>query len=748
MKPQDSSLRSSKKERAKWDAYYASLEVTNEDSQIQQFGLEFSSIVSTLLPQGSKILEVGCGAGYQSLALARTGKFDISLLDFSSEAIKYARKLFERENLNAEFISGDVFDSGKAEFHLVFNAGALEHYSFEDQIAFLKGMASRSKKYVIASVPNRLCYWYWLWRIHESSRGNWPWGKEVPLVNLSGAFQGAGVHFLGQQFMGDSWTEDFIKGIGINRALLRKILEVHRSPIIPKHQKCYLVTVLGSIVPKIENVPPNWHKSPLEEDMEIAEMKAVYADTLALKMKMESELKRLRQRLLCKETGILRRAFGIWRSEGLNGLLLRILTKVKYRIEGIRVVHRAFEIWRSEGFYKLLVKVSRKVVNKLINKASVVTHHYSHSKKLEQILNSKAATAKGILIYPPTVDWNIALFQRPHQLAIQLSKLGYLFLYCTNNDINDNFYGFEKLANNLYITNMYKLLIRKLSDAWIILSPTYSAISYQGIKKYRDQGFRILYDYADEISPLIFQKSVEDMQQRHKLLDVKDVDLVITSATRLYDEMVQRFPESKVLLLPNAVEYEHFKIERHEHEMPAEIEEIVAEGKPVIGYYGALAKWIDYDLLNYMAEHRPDWNLVVIGTDYDSSIKALAVTDNIRYLGSVDYSKLPKYAIWFNVAIIPFREGDVAKSASPIKLYEYMAMNKPVVVTKDLIECHKYDGVFVAEDKDDFIEKVEKALILRNDPHYIRLLDKQAKENTWGKRAREIDKYVMNYTAQ
>ncbi|UKI57377.1 MAG: hypothetical protein L6V81_08570 [Clostridium sp.] len=41
--------------------------------------------------------------------------------------------------------------------------------------------------------------------------------------------------------------------------------------------------------------------------------------------------------------------------------------------------------------------------------------------------------------------------------------------------------------------------------------------------------------------------------------------------------------------------------------------------KPIIGYYGALASWFDYDLIKKLAESRPNYNIALIGAKYDDS---------------------------------------------------------------------------------------------------------------------------------
>jgi predicted dehydrogenase/glycosyltransferase involved in cell wall biosynthesis/2-polyprenyl-3-methyl-5-hydroxy-6-metoxy-1,4-benzoquinol methylase len=292
-------------EQLKWDRYYASLPLLEEDEAISRFNVEFAKVVEELLPAGSSILEAGCGAGWQSLSLARLKKYKISLMDFSQEALKYARKIFERENLEAEFILGDVFTQGEPRYDLVFNAGVLEHYAFDKQVAFLKGMASRSQKYVMVLVPNRLCYWYWLWRVQKSAEGKWPFGKESALIDLSAIFKAAGLHFLGQIFLGESWTEAFIKGFeGLDHSTRNQILTIHRSPLIPKAQKSYLIAALGCVTPGVHAVPTEWEALPQGESLGEAEIYTALADALALRIDGEQRVNQLQQEVVRREQSI------------------------------------------------------------------------------------------------------------------------------------------------------------------------------------------------------------------------------------------------------------------------------------------------------------------------------------------------------------------------------------------------------------------------------------------------------------
>ena len=281
-------------ERHKWDRYYASLPLAHEDEATRKFNQELVAAVSTFLKPGSQTLEAGCGGGQQSLALARTNQYTVSLMDFSENALGYARRLFEREQVQAEFLSGDVMTAGAAAFDLVFNAGVLEHYTLEEQAAFLRGMGSRSRQYVLALVPNSQCYWYWLWRVRSAAAGQWPFGKEVPTDDLSAAFAAAGLTVVGRAFLGEDWTESFINSLAeVVPELRDHILAVHRSPLIPPAQKSYLVAWLGVVKGAAPLSLPQWTAPGAAVEAGLAEALAALSDALALRIGAESRLRQL-----------------------------------------------------------------------------------------------------------------------------------------------------------------------------------------------------------------------------------------------------------------------------------------------------------------------------------------------------------------------------------------------------------------------------------------------------------------------
>jgi ubiquinone/menaquinone biosynthesis C-methylase UbiE len=79
--------------------------------------------------QGKRTLEVGCGRGSLSAYFA-DHKYDCSLLDISDEVISSAKKIFNKNNLNANFHVGNAnsLPFKEKSFDLTFSVGLLEHF--------------------------------------------------------------------------------------------------------------------------------------------------------------------------------------------------------------------------------------------------------------------------------------------------------------------------------------------------------------------------------------------------------------------------------------------------------------------------------------------------------------------------------------------------------------------------------------------------------------------------------------------
>lgn len=394
------------------------------------------------------------------------------------------------------------------------------------------------------------------------------------------------------------------------------------------------------------------------------------------------------------------------------------------------------KVWRIA--YSIFLETARRTVPEPAKKV-ILTILYSREQKiinqnqttLLKILQEKQASNdyRTIIIFPPSLDWNVQLFQRPQQLAIALAKRGALVFYVQPKP--DHFQKpFQLVCERLYLCPVH------IDTFQVLPNPLIYLLTWNSSYASRFNHPRILYDYVDDIHA--FYGDHNKIEKGHRYL-VENATYILATAQKLYDEVHLIRPD--VIFSPNGVEYEHFvKAARRKFPSPpTDLQPVLIKSNPIIGYYGALARWFDYDLIEVVAGLRPEYQFVLIGPDYDGTIALTRMKDinNIHCLGVKTYEELPHYLQFFDVAIIPFLINEITHATSPLKLFEYMASEKPIVITP-MQESMQYPCVLVGKNPEEFANQIDLALKMREDQVYLSLLRHTAMKNTWEDRAEQI----------
>ncbi|PWY48848.1 hypothetical protein DK261_10830 [Pseudomonas sp. RW409] len=299
----------------------------------------------------------------------------------------------------------------------------------------------------------------------------------------------------------------------------------------------------------------------------------------------------------------------------------------------------------------------------------------------------------------------------------------------------DDVLGFRQVADNVWIAN--DSAVNAIPGAIRCFYSTSLLATREAIAAARIRG-RVVYEYIDHIDESISGGKGAIC----RLLDLKaaafegGADIVVSSATALHKEALAECGDRRCVCVPNGVDVTHYRVVQESGvAVPRALVEFRGHHKQVVGYFGAIAPWLWYEVIEQVCSGMPDIGFVFIGPDYSGCVPLLPQRANVLYLGPVNYAQLPAYARLFDACFIPFKPGDVARSTSPLKLYEYFALEKPVVVTADMNECTVYPEVFSGGDAAELITAVRQALSTCDDQVYRKRLRTLADQNSWNVRA-------------
>ncbi len=410
-------------------------------------------------------------------------------------------------------------------------------------------------------------------------------------------------------------------------------------------------------------------------------------------------------------------------------------------------ISKLINVYKKYGFIGFCKKLKAYIVANYLDRISlkVIFNKKKYVKIINKILNDEKYDR--IILWRSSFGYNVPLFQRPQHIANNLAKEKCLMFYEVTT-MTDRVKTIKKHSNNIYLINfnnkaLEKILMNVLKNIdkpkYIQLYSTDWKLSVQNIEKYLNNGYKFIYEYIDHLSPELAgtKKLPQNIIDKYNyVMSHKNVYVVVT-ADALEQEVIKKRGKDNLAFSSNGVDYNFFKTFDKDYSFEKEFLDVLNKNKPIIMYYGALAKWVDYNLIKEIATTNK-YSIVLFGIKYDESYdEEMEKTENVYFLGSRNYKVLKNYAKKADVLIIPFKINDITKSTSPVKIFEYMALHKPIVTT-DMPECRKYQSVLIGHNKKEFIKKLDEALKLRNNKNYINLLDKEAKDNDWNIKAKVI----------
>lgn len=249
----------------------------------------------------------------------------------------------------------------------------------------------------------------------------------------------------------------------------------------------------------------------------------------------------------------------------------------------------------------------------------------------------------------------------------------------------------------------------------------------------------IVYYCVDDWTKFEYLDGEWTARKERELLAAADV---VFATSRVLETKCRSLARGPVHYMPHGVNHRGFAAALlPEMRVP---EDLAALRKPVIGFYGNVYPWIDFELIGRLAAARQDWSFVLIGGVF-CDVSNLSRHPNVHFLGRREYTELPAYCKGFDVAMIPYDLGNPRmESVNPVKTREMLSAGVPIVGC-DIEELHGFgEDVVVCRDPESWLAALARQMA-RSDRAAI---SKHVENDDWSCRLQTIRAQVEAAAAE
>lgn len=141
----------------------------------------------------------------------------------------------------------------------------------------------------------------------------------------------------------------------------------------------------------------------------------------------------------------------------------------------------------------------------------------------------------------------------------------------------------------------------------------------------------------------------------------------------------RRIGDEKVFVVPNGVDPRFFCPKKDGESYRSKLG---ISGEKICMYTGRLDGWAGIDILTALCEELKESNLdtqiLVVG----GRLANREAPENLVVVGETPYEMMPEILNLADAVLVPFPDNDVSQAVSPLKLFEGMAMQKPVIASR------------------------------------------------------------------
>jgi len=354
------------------------------------------------------------------------------------------------------------------------------------------------------------------------------------------------------------------------------------------------------------------------------------------------------------------------------------------------------------------------------------------------------------IVYLMHVDWNW-IKQRPHFIAGELSHFYDVEIFYRSSLLKQSTQSTKrnglKIHKFISVPFCYKKWVYPLNKFYLKLvfrfiinkyKPDYVWVPFPSLYAYlpTKRDFKIIYDCMDDATEFKFSDSYKNRILKLEKELIKNSDIIFVSSNNLASKLKKRQKcADKLFLIRNAFDGNILELNKtskneKEHE------------NYKVGYIGTVSSWFDFETLEYVLKKFDKIEFHIIGPHNIPNSHSLLQNERIKFYGSIEHEKLDSYTKNFDCMIMPFKLNELVRSVDPVKFYEYINYDKPIIsIFYDELKVYSPYVDFYSN-KEELVELLDTMVKTGFQKKYS---NKQRleflKNNSWDRRVSKIIKY-------
>lgn len=343
---------------------------------------------------------------------------------------------------------------------------------------------------------------------------------------------------------------------------------------------------------------------------------------------------------------------------------------------------------------------------------------FDEIKQRPQCLAEELSKYHTVYYIEPTTSLIRCLFKGGKQWKKEKRKINsnlYVLRLSGRFSLHDKMRFFDILnLGSIHEKSQIKHLLKSSDVIWIGYEGWYRLFT-------NDLSSTIIFDKMDDNVALTKNLLIKIFLKKMQKGIEKRANLIFVTAKKFYEDLKET---KKVFLIPNGVGFE--KINNNTRNV------CKTAGKKTFGYVGMIGHWFDIEAVRKLALDNLESDIILVGPNHLPIVEV----SNIHYYGKVPKEQIEQWINSFDVCLYPFKKSSLLDTIDPVKIYEYLSCNKPIIAVHSK-EMEKYGNrIYTYDSVDELLSLSHQNL---NPPFQNkRERDVFFEKNSWEIRAKEI----------